>query len=159
MVKKVELKEGEDFNNLKELIKLIGLGIKVIERNGILNIFRHVGHDRDMSLAPEEYAYLYAFTNESNHIYSENEKLFLFKKYLENQKYHSNYEWTYVYVKGVYCLIDEIEIWISFEKYRHGLIIAYTVGGAWFAQIKNENEICIGSTSPTFLRLSTFQRL
>ena len=112
-----------------------------------------------MSLAPEEYAYLYAFTNEPNHIYSENEKLFLFKKYLENQKYHSNYECTYVYVKGVYCLIDEIEIWISFEKYRHGLIIAYTVGGAWFAQIKNENEICIGSTSPTFLRLSTFQRL
>ncbi len=150
MVKKVELKEGEDFNNLKELIKLIGLGIKVTERNGILNIFRHVGHDRD--IGKEEYTYLYAFTNESNHIYSENEKLVLFKKYLENQKYHSDYKWSYVNVKGVYCLIDEIEIWISFE-YRHGLIIAYTVGGAWFAQIKNENEICIGSTSPTFQRL------
>lgn len=157
MVKKVELKEGEDFNNLKELIKLIGLGIKVIERNGILNIFRHVGHDRDTG--NEEYTYLYAFTNESNHIYSENEKLFLFKKYLENQKYHSNYKYSYVNVKGVYYLIDEIEIWISFEKYRHGLIIAYTMEAAWFAQIKNENEICIGSTSPTFLRLSTFQRL
>lgn len=157
MVKKVELKEGEDFNNLKELIKLIGLGIKVIERNGILNIFRHVGHDRDTG--SEEYTYLYAFTNESNHIYSENEKLFLFKKYLENQKYHSNYKCSYVNVKGVYYLIDEIEIWISFEKYRHGLIIAYTMEAAWFAQIKNENEICIGSTSPTFLRLSTFQPL
>ena len=54
MVKKVELKEGEDFYNLKELIKLICLGIKVIECNGILNIFRHIGHDRDMSLAQEE---------------------------------------------------------------------------------------------------------
>lgn len=139
----MELKQGEDFNNLKELIELINLDIKVIERNGILNIFRYVGHDRDMSYAQEEYAYLYAFTNESNHIYSEHEKLGLFKKYLEKEKYNR----TYVYVKGVCCLIDEIKIWIDFE-YNHGLMIAYTSGRTWSTRIKNENEICIGTISP-----------
>ena len=43
----MELKKGKDFNTLDELINLLHLDIKVIERNGILNIFRYIGHDND----------------------------------------------------------------------------------------------------------------
>lgn len=138
----MELKKGKDFNTLDELINLLHLDIKVIERNGILNIFRYIGHDNDMSRAKEEYAYLYAFTNESNHVYSEYEKLSLFKKYLETEKYNLRH----IKVKESYCSIEEIKIWINYE-YNHGLMIAYTLGGFWSTQIEDENEICIGPNS------------
>lgn len=139
---KIELNKGKDFNTIDELIELIGLDIKVIECNGVLNIFRYVGHDSDMTYAREEYRYLYAFTDEPNHIYSEYEKLALFKAYLEKEKHNL----TYVKVKGVSCLIDEIEIWIGYEC-NLDLMIVYTVGGFWSMQIKDENEICIGPIS------------
>ena len=142
MVKKVELNKGKDFNTLEELINLLHLDIKVIERNGILNIFRYVGHDNDMNRAKEEYAYLYAFTNESNHIYSEYEKLALFKKYLEAEKYNLNH----IKVKECYYSIEEIKIWIGYE-YNHDLMIVYAVGGFWSTQKEDENEICIGPIS------------
>lgn len=139
----MELNIREDFNTLKELIKLINLDIKIIEKDGILNIFRYVGHDNDMRCAKEEYKYLYAFTNNPNHTYSEYEKLALFKAYLETEKYNL----LYVNVKGVSCLIDEIEIWIGYESSNYDLMIAYTLGRFFSTRIEDENEICIGPNS------------